>query len=44
MDSRDILAFQLIDAGNTTRTPPNQQTITVSNLLAQIALSLERQQ
>ena len=34
MDPLDILAFQLIDSTNVTRTPPNQQTIIISNLIA----------
>lgn len=34
MASSDIQAFQLIDSGGTTRTPPNQQSITISNLLS----------
>lgn len=42
MNSLDILAFQLIDSGNTTRTPPNQQTITISNLLANDAVAVFR--
>jgi hypothetical protein len=34
MASSDIQAFQLIDSSGTTRVPPNQQTISVTNLLA----------
>lgn len=34
MASADIQAFQLIDSDGNTRTPPNQQTITVSNLVS----------
>ena len=34
MASADVQAFQLIDSGGTTRTPPNQQAITISNLLS----------
>jgi hypothetical protein len=32
MASSDIQSFQLIDTTGTTRTPPNQQSITISNL------------
>jgi hypothetical protein len=42
MSPLDILAFQLIDSGNTTRTPPNQQTITISNLLANDSVAVFR--
>lgn len=42
MNPLDILAFQLIDSGNTTRTPPNQQTITISNLLANDSVAVFR--
>lgn len=34
MAAADIQNFQLIDSGGTTRTPPNQQSITISNLLS----------
>lgn len=34
MASSDIQAFQLIDSDGTTRTPPNQITVTVTNTLA----------
>lgn len=34
MASTDIQSFQLIDSGGTTRTPPNQQSITITNLLS----------
>lgn len=34
MDSADVQAYQLIDATGATRTPPNQQSITISNLLS----------
>lgn len=34
MHSDDILQYQLIDSTNTTRTPPTQATITVTNLIA----------
>lgn len=34
MASADIQAFQLIDSAGNTRTPPNQQSITISNLLS----------
>jgi hypothetical protein len=34
MHPDDILQYQLIDSGNTTRTPPTQATITVTNLIA----------
>ena len=34
INAADILNFQLIDSTNATRTPPNQQTIIISNLLA----------
>jgi hypothetical protein len=42
MHSLDILAFQLIDSDNITRTPPNQQTITISNLLASDSVAVFR--
>lgn len=42
MNALDILAFQLIDSGNTTRTPPNQQTISISNLLANDSVAVFR--
>uniref|UniRef100_A0A7C4R2U6 Uncharacterized protein n=1 Tax=candidate division CPR3 bacterium TaxID=2268181 RepID=A0A7C4R2U6_UNCC3 len=32
MAASDVQSFQLIDTGGTTRTPPNQQTITIANL------------
>jgi len=34
MASSDIQNFQLIDSDNSTRTPPNKQSITISNLLS----------
>ncbi len=34
MHSSDVKSFQLIDSTGTTRNPPNQQTITISNLLS----------
>jgi hypothetical protein len=34
MHPDDILAYQLIDSNNATRTPPTQATITVTNLIA----------
>ncbi len=34
MAAADVQNYQLIDAGGTTRTPPNQQAITISNLLS----------
>lgn len=34
MDAADVQSYQLIDATGTTRTPPNQQSITISNLLS----------
>lgn len=34
MASTDIQKYQLIDSNGTTRTPPNQQSITISNLLS----------
>jgi len=42
MDPLDILAFQLIDSTNVTRTPPNQQTIIISNLIAQDSVAVFR--
>ncbi len=34
MASADVQNYQLIDSGGVTRTPPNQQAITISNLLS----------
>lgn len=34
MASADVQNYQLIDSGGTTRTPPNKQSITISNLLS----------
>jgi len=34
MAAADVQAYQLIDSGGTTRTPPNQQSITITNLLS----------
>ncbi len=42
MDSADIQNFQLIDADNNTRTPPNKQSVTISNLLSGDRVSVFR--
>ena len=44
MDPADILAYQLIDSDNTTRTPPTQATITVTNLIASDRVAVFRTQ
>ncbi len=42
MASSDIQNFQLIDSDNNTRTPPNKQSITISNLLSGDRISVFR--
>jgi hypothetical protein len=42
MDAADVQAFQLIDSDGTTRTPPNKQNITISNLLSGDRVSVFR--
>lgn len=42
MAASDIQAFQLIDSAGNTRTPPNQQTITISNLVSGDRVSVFR--
>ena len=42
MASSDIQNFQLIDSGGTTRTPPNKQSITISNLLSDDRIAIFR--
>ena len=42
MASSDIQNFQLIDSDNSTQTPPNKQSITISNLLSGDRISVFR--
>lgn len=42
MDSADVQNFQLIDSDGNTRTPPNQQSITITNLLSDDRVSVFR--
>lgn len=42
MDSADIQNFQLIDANGVTRTPPNKQSVTITNLLSGDRVSVFR--
>lgn len=42
MDSADIQNFQLIDSDGTTRTPPNKQNVTITNLLSGDRVSVFR--
>lgn len=42
MASSDIQSFQLIDSDGNTRNPPNQQTITISNLVSGDAVAVFR--
>lgn len=42
MAEADIQNFQLIDSDNNTRTPPNKQSITISNLLSGDRISIFR--
>jgi hypothetical protein len=44
MHPDDILQYQLIDSDNTTRTPPTQATITVTNLIASDRVAVFRTQ
>jgi len=42
MAAADVQAFQLIDSGGTTRTPPNKQSVTITNLLSGDRVSVFR--
>lgn len=40
MAASDVRNYQLIDSGGTTRTPPNQQSLTITNLVSGDAVSV----